>query len=81
MRPVDVPGELASTCCAMRKTKAAVTVLFVFLAVPWALADFDEGVPAYNCGGYATALREFRVLAAQGGPGGVGSRHWLQANQ
>jgi hypothetical protein len=31
-----------------------------------AWADFDDGVAAYIAGDYATALKEFRVLAEQG---------------
>ena len=42
------------------KRSAAFAVLLVVLAAP-AWAGWDEGVAAY-----ATALREFRVLAVQG---------------
>ena len=31
-----------------------------------AWAGFDEGVAAYKCGDYATALREWRALTKQG---------------
>ncbi len=47
------------------KRVAAFAVLLVVLAVP-AWAGFDEGLTAYKRGDYATALREWRPLAAQG---------------
>jgi len=47
------------------KRVTAFAVLLVVLAAP-AWADWDEGVAAYKRGDYATALREFRVLAEQG---------------
>ena len=47
------------------KRVTAFAVLLVVLAAP-AWAGFDEGLAAYNRGDYATALREWRPLAAQG---------------
>ncbi len=47
------------------KRITAFAVLLVVLAAP-AWAGWDEGVAAYERGDYATALREMRVLAAQG---------------
>ncbi len=47
------------------KRVTAFAVLLVVLAAP-AWAGWDEAVAAYGRGDYATALREFRVLAAQG---------------
>ncbi len=47
------------------KRVTAFAVLLVVLAAP-AWAGWDEGVAAYYRGDYATALREFRVLAEQG---------------
>ena len=44
---------------------AVSVVLLLMLAAP-AWAGFDDGVTAYRRGDYATALREFRPLAAQG---------------
>ena len=43
----------------------AVAVLMLGLAEP-AWAGWDEGLAAYKRGDYATALREWRPLAAQG---------------
>ena len=48
----------------MKRTLASA-FLCLMLATP-AWADFDEGVAAYRRGDYATALREFRLLAEQG---------------
>ncbi len=45
------------------------TLLLLTLAAP-AWAGLDEGVAAHKRGDYATALREFRVLAEQGHAGG-----------
>ncbi len=42
-----------------------VALLLLTLAAP-AWAGWDEGVAAYERGDYATALREFQVLAEQG---------------
>ncbi len=47
------------------KRVTAFAVLLVLLAAP-AWAGWDEGWAALKRGDYATALREFRVLAAQG---------------
>ncbi len=47
------------------KRVTAFAVLLVVLAAP-AWAGWDEGVAAHKRGDYATALREFRVLAEQG---------------
>jgi len=44
----------------------ATAFLCLLLATP-AWADFDEGWAAYQRGDYATALREYRPLAEQGG--------------
>ncbi len=50
----------------MRRSLAAALVwLVVCLAAP-TQAGYNEGVAAYERGDYATALREFRSLAAQG---------------
>ncbi len=50
------------------KRVTAFAVLLVVLAAP-AWAGLDEGVAAHKRGDYATALREFRVLAEQGHAG------------
>ncbi len=50
------------------KRVTAFAVLLVVLAAP-AWAGMDEGIAAYERGDYATALREFRVLAEQGNAG------------
>ncbi len=55
----------AEACNAAMKRATAFAVLLVVLAAP-AWAGWDEGVAAYKRGDYATALREFRVLAEQG---------------
>ncbi len=55
----------ADVCNAAMKRVTAFAVLLVVLAAP-AWAGFDEGLAAYNRGDYATALREWRPLAAQG---------------
>ncbi len=55
----------AEACNAAIKKVTAFAVLLVSLAAP-AWAGWDEGVAAYYRGDYATALREFRVLAVQG---------------
>ena len=47
------------------KRIALAAVLLVLLVGP-ARAGFDEGLAAYERGDYATALKEFRPLAAQG---------------
>ena len=47
------------------KRVTAFAVLLIVLAAP-AWAGFDEGSAAYKLGDYATALREWRPLAAQG---------------
>jgi len=44
---------------------ALATTLLVGAAAP-AWADFWDGIAAYEAGDYATALKEFRPLAAQG---------------
>ena len=44
---------------------ASIALVTLALAVP-AQARFEEGVVAYSCGDYATALREWRPLAEQG---------------
>ncbi len=48
----------------MKRVTAFAVLLFVLAAPAW--AGLDEGVAAYERGDYAMALREFRVLAAQG---------------
>ena len=48
---------------------AAGCILFSLFVAPFAWAGFDEGMQAYNKGDYATALREFRLLADQGNAG------------
>ncbi len=55
----------AEACNAAMKRVIAFAVLLVVLAAP-AWAGWDGGVAAYKRGDYATALREFRVLAEQG---------------
>ena len=47
------------------KHLALAAVLLVML-VGLARAGWDEGMVAYKQGDYATALKEFRPLAAQG---------------
>ncbi len=49
----------------MRWTTVLLAVVVVLVAAP-AWADFKAAVKAYNQGDYATALKEFRVLAEQG---------------
>ncbi len=56
------------------KRITAFAVLLVVLATP-AWAGLDEGVAAYERGDYAMALREFRVLAAQGDAAGHANEH------
>ncbi len=48
----------------MKRLVLTIAILIGLAAPAW--AGFDEGVAAYERGDYATALREFRVLAAQG---------------
>ncbi len=48
----------------MKRVTAFGVLLVVLAASAW--AGLDEGVAAFKRGDYATALREFRVLAAQG---------------
>ncbi len=55
----------AEVCNAAMKRVTAFAVLLVVLAAP-AWAGVDEGWAALERGDYATALREFRVSAAQG---------------
>jgi TPR repeat protein len=43
-----------------------VAALAVVPALPVAAQDFDKGMAAYRRGDYATALQEWRPLAAQG---------------
>ena len=43
----------------------SIVIAFV-LALPVAAHDFQKGVKAYERGDYATALREFRLVAKQG---------------
>ncbi len=43
-----------------------IAALAFMLALPVAAQDFQKGVQAFQRGGYATALREFRPLAEQG---------------
>ena len=45
--------------------RAVSVVLLLMLAAP-AWAGFDEGVAAAKRGDYATALREWRLVADQG---------------
>ncbi len=49
----------------MRTATLLLAVVVVLLAAP-AWADFEAGKEAYFRGDYATALKEFRVLAEQG---------------
>ena len=45
-------------------------LLVALVALPQlAWAGFDEGLAAYNCGDYATVLKEWRPLAEQGDAG------------
>ncbi len=61
-----MPSVVAMRCRSLRAV--AIVILLSFLATPgW--AGFAEGVAAYQRGDYATALREFRPLAMQGGVG------------
>ena len=46
--------------------RAGLVGLALLLAVPAAGQDYQKGVEAYERGDYATALREWRPLAAQG---------------
>ena len=46
--------------------RAGLVGLALLLAVPAAGQDFQKGFEAYNNGGYATALREWRPLAEAG---------------
>lgn len=45
---------------------AAICIVFILSAASTVSADFDEGKAAFGRGDYATALREFRPLAAAG---------------
>ncbi len=49
----------------MRTATMLLAVVVVLVAAP-AWADFEAGKKAYFRGDYATALKEFRVLAEQG---------------
>ncbi|MGF1623315.1 MAG: hypothetical protein ACFCVH_00415 [Alphaproteobacteria bacterium] len=52
-----------------RNTVATSALLMGLLAVaPPALADFEDGVAAYEAGDYATALEQWRPLAEAGDP-------------
>jgi len=46
--------------------RLALTIVFVLGLVPSAWADFQAGVAAHQRGDFATALREFKLLAEQG---------------
>ena len=46
--------------------RIAIAVVLLFMLAGPARAGWDEGVVAYKRGDYATALKEFRPLAAQG---------------
>ena len=46
--------------------RLTLAIVFVLGLAPPVWADFQAGVAAYDRGDYATALREFRVLAEQG---------------
>jgi len=46
--------------------RIALIVVFLVSVVPAAWSDFRAGVDAVERGDYATAVREFRVLAEQG---------------
>ena len=48
----------------MKRIATAVALLVSLTAPAW--AGFDEGLAAYDRGDYATALREWRPLGAQG---------------
>ncbi len=50
----------------MRTATMLLAVVVVLVAAP-AGADFEAGYEAYNRGDYATALKEWRPLAEQGG--------------
>ena len=50
----------------IRRCAATVAIILVAIFAAPAWAGFDEGVAAYKRGDYATALREWRSLAAQG---------------
>ncbi len=47
-----------------------VLVLALALSAPVLAADFQAGKEAYDRGDYATALKEWRPLADQGGRSG-----------
>ena len=42
------------------------TIILSFLFSSSVFADWEAGVDAYQAGDYATALKEFRLLAEQG---------------
>ncbi len=50
----------------MRTATVMLAVGVVLLAAPAWAGDLQAGVEAYNRGDYATALKEWRPLAAQG---------------
>ncbi len=52
----------------MRYATMLLALVVVFVAAP-AWADFEAGAEAYFRGDYATALKEFRVVAEQGDAG------------
>ncbi len=63
-RGVDRRGELGRNGRAMSRLITAAILLIVLAAPAW--AGLGEGLAAYKRGDYATAMREFRTLAAQG---------------
>jgi uncharacterized protein len=50
----------------MRRILAPLAVVALLFSAGSAWADFDDGWAAYERGDYATAFREFRLLAEQG---------------
>ncbi len=53
----------------MRTATILLAVVVVLVAAPAWAADFEAGADAYEKGDYATALKEWRLLAEQGDAG------------
>jgi uncharacterized protein len=50
----------------MRNLNVALAFLMTF-SLPVSAQDFQKGLAAYNAGDYATALKEWKPLAEDGG--------------
>ena len=59
------------------RTATMLLALGVVLVAAPAWADFEAGVEAHERGDYATALKEFRALAEQGGAEAQNNLGWM----